>query len=198
VLDLLSTVTTVKVLSSPEVMVLNNHAATLDVGDQVPIATSSAISVQAGSAPLVSTFQMQDTGVILKVTPRVNQGGLVLMDIDQEVSASVPTTSSSIQSPTIQQRKVTSSIAVQDGQTVALGGLISDTRTDSHTGIPWLGDVPVVGALFSTTSNDVDRTELLVLITPHVIRDQKTAQDVTDELRSKLPLMRSLDPKPPH
>jgi general secretion pathway protein D len=193
VLDFLAGVTEVKVISSPEVLVLNNRTANLDVGDQVPVATSSAVSTETTGAPVVNTIQMQSTGIILKVTPRVNQGGLVLMDIDQEVSSSVPTTSSGIDSPTIQERKVSSSIAVQDGQTIALGGLISDTRTKSHTGIPWLGDVPGLGALFSTTSDAVNRTELLVLITPHVVRDQKSAQDVTDELRAKLPLMRGFE-----
>lgn len=175
---------------------LNSHTASLDVGDQVPIATASAVSVQSAGAPIVNSIQMQSTGVILKVTPRVNQGGLVLLDIDQEVSTSVPTTSSSIDSPTIQERKISSSIAVQDGQTIALGGLISDSRSKSRTGIPWLGDLPVAGALFSTTSDNITRTELLVLITPHVVRDEKSAADATDELRAKLPLMKSFERTP--
>jgi general secretion pathway protein D len=197
VLDLLSTITDVRVVSSPEILVLNNRTASLQVGDEVPIATSSAVSTQTTGAPQVNTIQLRDTGVILKVTPRVNQGGLVLLEVSQEVSASVPTTTSGIDSPTIQERRVTSSVAVQDGQTIALGGLISDNRTISRTGIPVLGGIPIVGALFSDNENSYSRTELLVLITPHVIRDQKRAEEVTEELQGKLRLVRGIDiPKP--
>jgi general secretion pathway protein D len=115
------------------------------------------------------------------------------MEVGQEVSASVPTTTSAIDSPTIQERRVLSSIAVQDGQTIALGGLISDSRTKSRTGVPLLSDIPVIGALFSSTSINSTRTELIVLITPHVVRDQKSAQDVTEEFRAKLPLIRTFE-----
>ena len=194
VLDLLSSITKIKVISSPELMVLNNHTASLQVGDQVPVPTSSAVSVSTPGAPVVNTIELRDTGVILRVTPRVNSGGLVLMDVNQEVSASVPTTSSAIDSPTIQQRRVSSSIAVQDGQTIALGGLISDSRNSSKNGIPYLNELPIVGPLFGTTDDTVTRTELLILITPHVVRDQQSAREVSDELRAKLPLMHQFDP----
>jgi general secretion pathway protein D len=192
VLDLIASISKVKVISAPKVLVLNNRTASIDVGDQVPVATSSAVGVTTANAPIVNTIQMLDTGIILHVTPRVNSGGLVIMDVNQEVSSSVPTTSSSINSPTIQQRKVSSSIAVQDGQTVAIGGLISDTRNRSRSGVPWLMDVPYVGHLFSLTNDSVNRTELMVLITPHVIRDQQGAQAVTDELQLKMPMMREM------
>ena len=196
VLDLLSSITQVKVVSSPQVMVLNNRTASLQVGDQVPVATSSSVAVQNPGAPQVNTIEMRDTGVILKVTPRVNEGGMVLLELSQEVSASVPTTTSGLDSPTIQQRKISSTVAVQDGQTLALGGLISDNRTTSRTGIPWLGDLPVVGTLFSDKTNNFTRTELLVLITPHVVYDEKSAHDVTEELRAKLPLIHAFDAPP--
>jgi general secretion pathway protein D len=192
-LDLLSTVTDVRVVSSPAVLVLNNRTASIQVGDEVPVATASAVSVQSAGAPVVNSIQMLDTGVILHVTPRVNRGGLVLMEIAQEVSDSIPTTSSGINSPTIEERKVASTVVVQDGQTVALGGLITDNRNKSRTGIPVLADIPVLGTLFGTTTNNLTRTELLVLITPHVVRDQRSAADVTEEFRAKLPLIRSLE-----
>jgi general secretion pathway protein D len=115
------------------------------------------------------------------------------MEIAQEVSDSIPTTSSGINSPTIEERKVASTVVVQDGQTVALGGLITDNRNKSRTGIPVLADIPVLGTLFGTTTNNLTRTELLVLITPHVVRDQRSAADVTEEFRAKLPLIRSLE-----
>lgn len=188
IVNLLESVTTVNVLSSPELMVLNNQTAALQVGDQVPIATQSAASVLTPGAPIVNTIELHDTGVILKVTPRVNAGGLVLMDISQEVSAVAKTTSSGIDSPTIQQRRINSSVAIESGQTVALGGLITSGRTKTRSQIPLLGDIPYVGALFGTTDDSGSRTELIVLITPRVAHDTKDALDATDELRRKVPL----------
>lgn len=192
VLDALAQVTHVEVVSSPELMVLNNQTATLQVGDRVPIITAQAVSTTSGDAPIVNSVEYEDTGVILKVTPRVNRGGMVMMDISQEVSGVSDTSASPVPSPTIQQRKITSSVAVQDGETVVLGGLISDSRTRSKNGIPFLQDVPVLGNLFRDTSNNVRRTELMVLITPHVIDDIKKARKVTDELRRKLPAVQSV------
>jgi general secretion pathway protein D len=195
VLDLLSSVSTVKILSAPTVMVLNNHTASLDVGNQIPVATSSAVSVQASEAPIVNTVQQQNTGIILKVTPRVNQGGLVQMDLSQEVSEPVATpanVTAAIQSPTIQERKIETTVAVQDGQTLALGGLISDNIDTGTTGVPWLSEVPVVGALFGTVNDSVTRSEILVLVTPHVVRDAESAASITDELRTKLPQTRDV------
>jgi general secretion pathway protein D len=189
ILQLLEQLTTVRVLSSPDLLVLNNQKARLQVGDQVPIATQSAISTQTSTAPIVNSIEYRDTGVILQITPRVNASGLVLLDISQEVSAVSKTTSSDLDSPTIQQRRVASSVAIQDGQTVALGGLISDTRTDERSGIPILKDIPYLGFLFGIRDVSTTRTELLVLITPHVVRDRNSAIAVTEELRRKLPLL---------
>jgi general secretion pathway protein D len=192
VLDLIASLTKVTVISAPRVMVVNNRTASIEVGDQVPIATSTAVGVITANAPVVNTIQLLDTGIILRVTPRVGAGGLVLLDINQEVSSVVPTTSSTINSPTIQQRKINSSIAVQDGQTLAIGGLISDTRTRSRSGIPYLMDLPYVGPLFSLRNDQADRTELIVLITPRVVHDEHEADLVTEELRAKLPMIQGL------
>ncbi len=186
VLSALEGITTVNVVSSPKLMVLNNQTATLQVGDQVPIATQSAVSVGSAGAPVVNTIQFRDTGVILKVTPRVNEGGLVLMDISQEVSDVARTTTSNLDSPTIQQRKLASSISVNTGETIALGGLIRDRRNDGSSGIPVLKDVPVFGHLFKTTTETTTRTELLVLITPQVVRTPTDIRRVTQELRDRL------------
>ncbi len=188
-LNLLSSVTRVRVISSPKLMVLNNRTAALQVGDQVPVATSSSVSTLVANAPTVNTIQMLDTGIILRVTPRVNRNGRVMMDIAQEVSQSVPTTSSTLNSPTIQQRRVSTSVVVDDGQTVAIGGLIHDNRELNRTGIPWLKDVPGVGALFGQSDDKVDRTELIVLIKPHVIRNGAAADAATSELSAKLPML---------
>jgi general secretion pathway protein D len=115
------------------------------------------------------------------------------MDISQQVSTPGPTTSSAIQSPTIQQREIDTTVAVQDGQTLALAGLISDNVTNSVNGVPWLSDIPVMGALFGATNDNATRDEIIVLVTPHVVRDASTARRVTDELREKIPLTRVFD-----
>lgn len=196
ILDLLSSITKVKMLSAPAVTVLNNHTASLDVGEQIPIATGSAVSTQSADAPIVNSIQQQNTGIILKVTPRVNQSGLVQIDISQEVSIPLPTASlGGIQSPTIQQRKIETTVAIEDGQTLALAGLISDNLSKTINGIPILSEIPVVGPLFGSTDDTSGRMEILVLVTPHIIRDAETARSVTDELRAKLPLIHVFDPK---
>lgn len=185
VLNTLESLTTVNVLSSPKLLVLNNHEAQLQVGDQVPVVTQSALSPVGGNAPIINTVQMLDTGVILRITPRVNKNGLVLLDIAQEVSDVVPTTTSNIDSPTIQQRKVSSSVAVHDGETLALGGLIRDSRSKSRDGLPFLRRIPLLGTLFGSTDNNRTRTELIVLLTPRVIRSGTEAAAVMDELQNE-------------
>jgi general secretion pathway protein D len=186
VVSALDEITHVNVISSPQLMVLDNRTALLQVGDEVPIITQSAVSVIDPAAPIVNSVQFRSTGVILSVTPRVNSSGNVELDIQQEVSDVVPTTTSTIDSPTIQQRKVRSSVSVHNGQTIALGGLIRDRQSHGKSGIPLLSDIPVIGSLFGTTTVTADRTELLVLITPHVIRSPAEADAVTDELRQRL------------
>jgi len=185
-IEALKSVTSVRVISAPKLLILDNQEARLQVGDLVPIITQSATSVVSAGAPVVNNVQYQETGVILTVKPRVNSGGLVTLNIEQEVSNVVPTTSSTINSPTFQQRKIESKVVIQDGETISLAGLISDKKQDGTSGVPLLQDIPVLGALFSTKSNSNDRTELLVLITPHVVYDQADARALTEELRHKL------------
>ena len=197
VINALSEITDVNVVSSPQLMVLDNQSAELQVGDEVPVATQQAVSVTAADAPIVNTIEFRDTGVILRVTPRVNTGGLVLMDIEQEVSSAIQTTTSGLNSPTIRTRRVTSTVAIQSGETVTLGGLIRDETTKNTSGLPFLSDLPVVGFLFGTRQNDRDRTELLILITPRVVRNQREARDVTNELRRRMQTIEPLQPLPP-
>ncbi|HTQ15196.1 MAG TPA: type II secretion system secretin GspD [Rhizomicrobium sp.] len=193
VLNALENITHVEVISSPKILVLNNLTATLQVGDQVPVETAQSVSTSDANAPIVNSISYADTGVILKVTPRVNRGGVVMMDISQEVSAVDPTISTEgVNSPAIQQRKIDSSIAIQDGQTVALGGLITDERSKGKSGIPLLQDIPIVGNLFTNANTTHDRTELIVLITPHVVDSSLKAQAITDELRRKLPSVEAI------
>jgi general secretion pathway protein D len=196
-LNALASITNVKVLSAPNLLVLNNHTAALQVGDEVPVETASSVSTIGSDAPIVNSIDYLNTGVILKVTPRVNDGGLVLLDISQEVSdvAGTPPASAQIQSPTIEQRRIASSIAVQDGQTIALGGMISDTRSNEKDGLPLLKDIPYLGNLFSNTDDSDTRTELIVLLTPRVIRNTTDAETVTQELREKIKLADPLQPR---
>jgi general secretion pathway protein D len=187
VLSALSAVTDVDVVSAPQLLVLDHHVATLQVGDEVPVPTAQIQSTITSGAPLVNTIQYVNTGVILTVSPRVNYNGVITLDISQQVSnvdTTVPT--SALNAPTISQRLVDTSVTVTDGQTVALGGLITEQRTLSNSGIPVLTDIPVLGTLFGTKSNDKQRTELLVLLSPRVVHDAAEARSMTEELRSRL------------
>jgi len=185
-LDALENITHVNVLSAPKLLVLNNQPAELDVGQEVPILSQTAQSTVTSNSELVDTVQYQNTGVILHVTPRISDGGLVTLDISQEVSEVSQTTSSTLNSPTISERKLATIVAVPDGQTVALGGMIQDDSSKGNSGIPFLDRIPGLGALFSNQSNSDDRTELLILITPHVVQTDGALQDVTDELRRQV------------
>jgi general secretion pathway protein D len=189
ILNALSQVTHVEVVSSPNVMVLNNGTALLQVGNQVPISTGEAVSVTSNNAPIVNSIAYHATGVILRVTPSVNRSGLVTLDVLQEVSAVAPEAdqSTSIGSPTFTERKVKSTVAIHDNETVALGGLMSNSRTRGSNGLPFLSEIPVVGGLFGTKQDTTDRTELMVLITPHVVENLEAARAVTEELRRRFP-----------
>ncbi len=144
----------------------------------------------------MATTEFLDTGIILNVTPRVNAGGLVTLEIEQEVSTPGPRPDPTV-APAIRQRRIQSTVAVQSGQTLALGGLIRDSKSVGKTGVPFLMDIPLLGALFRETSTDSGRTELLVLITPRVVRNQSEARAVTSELKQRLrqvaPLQRRIE-----
>jgi general secretion pathway protein D len=157
----------------------------LQVGSLVPVLTQSQQSTVANSS-IVNSVDYRDTGVIMLVTPRVNSGGLVSLDISQEVSDVASLTTGNIDSPTFTQRLIRTRVAVQDGQTVGMAGLIRDNDSQINSGIPFIKDVPVLGTLFSNQNNSRTRTELLVLITPHVVRDQRDARALTDDLRNQL------------
>jgi general secretion pathway protein D len=192
-LNALTEITDVRVISSPQLMVLDNQSARLQVGDEVPISTQSATSTVDSDARIVNSIQYRDTGVVLEVTPRVNASGLVVLDVLQEVSDVIETTTSNIDSPTIQQRVIQTTVAVQSGDTIALGGLIRDREEDSTSGVPLLSSIPVLGNLFKTTEKISRRVELLVLITPRVVRNRREALEVTDELRRRLSKLAPLE-----
>ncbi len=185
VLNTLASETTINVLSSPSLMVLDNHTATISIGDQVPILTSQSQSVIAGSS-VINQIDYRDTGVLMTVTPRVNASGLIIMDVKQEVTDVAETKTSGIDAPTFQQRSIESTISVNSGNTIVLGGLIRDNRTNIDAGIPGLHKAPVIGPLFGQTSDTLRRTELVILLTPRVIRDDQDAWGVTNEFKQKL------------
>ncbi|MEO8531111.1 MAG: secretin N-terminal domain-containing protein, partial [Deltaproteobacteria bacterium] len=185
-LSALSSITNVNVVSSPSLMVLDNQEARLQIGDQVPIATQEVKDTSDPNAPIVSTIALRDTGIILSVKPRVSASGQVVLEIEQEVSSVSSTTSSGIDSPTISQRKVKTTIVALDGQTIALGGLIEERNNRTTSKVPGAGDVPVVGGLFRNRKDKTTKTELLILITPRVLRDGSDARTATEELRRRI------------
>jgi general secretion pathway protein D len=129
---------------------------------------------------------MKDTGVILNVVPRVNSSGRIMLDIEQEVSSVVKTTTSGIDSPTIQQRKISTKVLVNDGESLALGGLIQEKNSLSRGQVPILGDIPIIGNVFKNKTDKIDRTELIIFIRPRVVRDIREAREVTEEFRRQL------------
>jgi general secretion pathway protein D len=185
VLNAIESLTNVRVISAPKLVVLNNREAQLQVGDQVPITVQSSVGINDPLSPIVNSVQLRDTGVILRVTPRANKSGRVILEVAQEVSDVARTTSSGIDSPTIQQRKISSTVAVRDGDTVALGGLIRETQSRGGSGIPYLRRIPLLGHAFGSTDNGSRRTELIVLLTPHVIRSEEESDEAMEELRKQ-------------
>ncbi|WP_225206582.1 type II secretion system secretin GspD [Novosphingobium huizhouense] len=186
-LNALESRTNVRVVSAPKLLVLNNQTAALQVGDQVPVQTQSSQSTIGSNAPVVNAIEYRDTGVILKITPRVNASGSVLLDVAQEVSDVNSTKTSDIDSPTISTRKISTTVAVQDGQVIALGGLFRNSQSFDKSGLPILSRIPVLGSLlFGSTSNTQRRTELIVLIKPHVLRSPDDLSAITEEMRAKI------------
>lgn len=187
----------INVISSPSLMVLNNQEAMIKVGDSVPIRTSESTNTNTVNNPnpnngvvVTSGIQMVDTGIELSIKPRVNSGGLVLMDIVQKVNQAVKTSAingtSNIDSPTIQKREIESSVVVQSGETIVLGGLIKEENANNKNGVPILYDIPYIGPLFGGTDRKKNKSELVVLITPRVVNTRQDAQLITDEFRRKL------------
>jgi general secretion pathway protein D len=186
ILDALHKATDVKLLSNPSVVVLDNQVATLQVGDSIPVTTGTATVINS-SNQVVSTIDYRNTGIILRVAPRVNFNGNIVLDIEQEISNVADTSSPGSLTPTVSQRRVKSSIAVATGQTVLLAGLISETRARSRQGLPFLDKmVPMLDEALSNNGKTVQRTELIIFIRPQIIRDSVDAQYVAEQLRTRL------------
>jgi general secretion pathway protein D len=202
VITALDSVTDLKLLQTPSVVVRNNAEATLNVGTRIPI---QSVSFNPGGVADTGTFsqvQYLDTGVILKVRPRVAKDGMVFLDLVQEVSSpgslparctSTTSTNTSPCNPPVNTRKLKTEAAVQSGDTVMLAGLISEGMTKGSTGLPGLSRIPIIGGLFGTRSTNTTRSEVVVLLTPTIIRNPQEARDLTDEYGQRF---RALKPLP--
>ncbi|MEZ5605726.1 MAG: type II secretion system secretin GspD [Burkholderiaceae bacterium] len=187
VLTALANKSLVKVMSSPSLMVLDNHTAAIQVGSQQPVNTGTTFT--GGTNNYATTnIQYKDTGVMLGVTPSVSAGDLVTLDIDQIVTDIGPDSTSAATAgyPTFMQRQINSKVAVRSGETLVLGGLIKDSASSSKSGVPILSAIPVLGALFGQHRNTAERTELLVILTPRVLRSDEDARAVSRELRDRM------------
>ncbi|MEZ5566805.1 MAG: type II secretion system secretin GspD [Halioglobus sp.] len=186
VLNALASDNLLNVISSPSVMVLDNQTATIQVGDQVPVSSGTA---QTGDV-VTTQVEYRDTGVKLSVTPSVNAGGMVTMDVEQSVTDVGPVDDAGAGQRTFLERTITSKVAVRSSQSVVLGGLIRENKSEGSSGIPGLHRLPILGPLFGTRTVDGTRTELLVVITPRVISNESDLREVSDEMRRQ---MRGLD-----
>ena len=189
ILNALSNLTDVKVLSSPSIVALDNQPALLQVGDEIPITTSSAAVLSNASTPIVNTIQMRNTGVILKVLPHIHANGSIRLEVDQEISNVVNPDQQTL-TPTIAQRRVHSTVSVVSGQTVLLAGLISERDQKTRSGIPGLREIKFLGDLFGNTSSSKSRSEIIIFIKTRLIRNSVDAGAVTEEFRDRLQSMR--------
>ena len=187
VLNALATDSKLKIVSSPHITVADNQTAKIQVGDRVPtISQTQTVASTTAATGIISSVQYVETGVMLSVKPRVNAGGQVTMEINQEVSNATPTTSSGINSPTIQKRAAESTVTVKSGETIILAGLIKEEKTNSNEGLPLLSKIPLLGGLFGTKTSGDNRTELIILITPRVLIDTADAAAITQEYRKRI------------
>ena len=196
-LNLLANESNVSVLSSPQVLVLNNEEATVNVGSQVPIVTSETNQTGVNTPTVDRTVQYRDTGTILTVTPRINYNGIIILDVSQEVSSVGDIIKDGVQSPTINTRQVKTKLAVKDGQTILFGGLIDKNDNTKEIGIPLLKDIPGLGWLFKSYTQSTTRTELLVMITPYVIETEDVLDQYIKKFQEKVhSLRKSISEKP--
>ncbi|MBD1389810.1 type II secretion system protein GspD [Neiella sp. HB171785] len=169
--------------SRPRLMVKSGGEASIDVGDEVPIITTSSQSTTSPDAPIVQNVSYRNTGVLLNVKPTVHASGFIDIEVRQELSEAVGTTSSEIDSPTITNRKMETTVTLRDGGAVLLGGLISSTNSDGEDGVPGLGTLPAIGKLFRNDTLESRRTELMIMIIPYVLNSPEEAENLTDELQ---------------
>jgi len=177
----------VNVLSNPKLLVLNNHTANINIGNQIPIITSQASAADLGEGggatpSILQNIQYQSTGITLDVSPTINSEGYLALNINQTVSNAQKNTTSDISSPIIFNRSLTTDVILKSGETVILGGLITEDKSRDETKIPFLADIPILGKLFSTAGDSIDKTELVILVKPTIISNSADAAIVTEAL----------------
>jgi general secretion pathway protein D len=183
VVTALQSVTNVRVISSPYLTVVDGATSRLNVGDQIPFVIASQTSQSGGQVTVTQEIETRDIGVILSVTPRISPNNAVLLEIEQEVSSARVAETVAGANPIVSQRRVQSQIVVQSGGTVLLGGLIQERTDTGESGVPVLRRIPGLGELFNRTDNTQARSELLILITPRVVRNANALDDLTRTLR---------------
>jgi general secretion pathway protein D len=193
-LTALGTAGKAQVLASPHVMVLDNQKAQIKVGDRISVQTQTQTGVSTGSGVL-NSFQYLETGILLAVTPRINSGGLVTLEVNQEVSVPGNDATAANPNPSVNSRSAQTTVVVASGESVVLGGLIREDNGRGSAGIPLLSKIPILGAAFGTQSFSSVRTELVLVITPRIVNDTTQAREATEELRRKLPGLEGVLPK---
>ena len=194
VLNALAKESLLNIISTPSVMVLDNHSAYIHVGQQVPIIDSQTESLAGDSDRVTQSISYRDTGVKLEVKPSVNAGGLVTMDVMQSVT-DVGEIDAATRQRAFLERNIQSRVAVRSGESVVLGGLIRENASNASQGLPWLHSIPVVGSLFGTDTESDTRTELLVIITPRALYNEAELRDVSTEMRSRIRNLELIDPE---
>lgn len=184
--------TRAKVVAAPSLIATDSIPASITVGDEIPTLTSQAAGgIQVGgSSAVLQGIQNRQTGVTLNVMARVNPSGIVTLIINQDFSQPGATTTSGIGSPSFSNRSVQTQLTMQDGDTIAIGGIISDTQSFASNGLPGLHRLPYVGALFGSREITRNRTELIVFMTPHIIYDNNDLQEASDELKGRVKILK--------
>jgi general secretion pathway protein D len=195
VLNTLGTDGRTQILASPNIMVLDNEKAEIKAGTRISVQTQAQTGVGTTTGVL-NSYQYLETGILLAVTPRINSGGMVTLEINQEVSEPGVATGGN-PNPDVATRNAKTSVQVASGESIALGGLIRENRLRQTSGIPLLSKIPVLGALFGSQHFNRVRTELVLIVTPKIVSDTSQARDVTEELRRKLPSLEAWLPKAP-
>jgi general secretion pathway protein D len=185
-----------QILATPQIMVLDNEKAEIKVGQRISVQTQAQTGVSTGTGVL-NSFQYLETGVLLAVTPRINSGGLVTLEVNQEVSEPTSTGTVVNPNPDVATRNAKTSVVVGSGESIVLGGLIREVARRNSDGLPLLSKIPLIGALFGTQTLNKERSELVLIITPKIISDVGQARQATEELRTKLPMLKGILPPIP-
>jgi general secretion pathway protein D len=182
-----------RILSTPRILVMDGEQASLVIGDQISVIKSEVTNSESNSN-LVRGFDFVETGVILDISPTINEGGMVQMELSQEVSTAGEAAAGG--NPNINKRKIQTKMVARNGQTIAIGGMISHSLTSQKSKVPILGDLPLLGALFSSRSNSDRTTELILLVTPYVLADADDASRLSDAMREQLDWYDEMMPAP--